>query len=64
MYPNLKTLELADIYFNLKVHKPEIQVRPIVASINAPARQISSFLDQLLTPIYNYVTKDITFINS
>ncbi|CAF4877630.1 unnamed protein product, partial [Rotaria sp. Silwood1] len=37
MYPNLKTLELADIYFNLKVHKPEIQVRPIVASINAPA---------------------------
>ncbi|CAF4572884.1 unnamed protein product, partial [Rotaria sp. Silwood2] len=30
---------------------------------NAPARLISSFLDQLLTPIYNYVTKDITFIN-
>ncbi|CAF5003039.1 unnamed protein product, partial [Rotaria sp. Silwood1] len=64
MYPNLKTLELAHIYFNLKVHKPEISVRPIVASINAPARQISSFLEQLLTPIYNYVTKDITFINS
>ncbi|CAF4105848.1 unnamed protein product [Rotaria sordida] len=64
MYPNLKTLELAHIYFNLKVHKPEISVRPILASINAPARQISSFLDQLLTPIYNYVTKDITFINS
>ncbi|CAF1421772.1 unnamed protein product [Rotaria sordida] len=64
MYPNLETLELAHIYFNLKVHKPEISVRPIVASINAPARLISSFLDQLLTPIYNYVTKDITFINS
>ncbi|CAF1291530.1 unnamed protein product [Rotaria sp. Silwood1] len=64
MYPNLKKLELAHIYFNLKVHKPDISVRPIVASINAPARQISSFLDQLLTPIYNYVTKDITFINS
>ncbi|CAF1255306.1 unnamed protein product [Rotaria sordida] len=64
MYPNLKTLELAHIYFNLKVHKPEISVRPIVASINAPARLISSFLDQLCTPIYNYVTKDITFINS
>ncbi|CAF5120860.1 unnamed protein product [Rotaria sp. Silwood1] len=64
MYPNLKTLELAHIYFNLKVHKPEISVRPIVASINAPARQISSFLDQLLTPLYNYVAKDITFINS
>ncbi|CAF4031632.1 unnamed protein product, partial [Rotaria sordida] len=64
MYPNLKTLELAHIYFNLKVHKPEISVRPIVASINAPARLISSFLDQLRTPIYNYVTKDITFINS
>ncbi|CAF2892523.1 unnamed protein product [Rotaria sp. Silwood2] len=63
MYPNLKTLELAHIYFNLKVHKPEMSVRPIVASINAPARQISSFLDELLTPIYNYVTKDITFIN-
>ncbi|CAF3932390.1 unnamed protein product, partial [Rotaria sordida] len=64
MYPNLKTLELAHIYFNLKVRKPEISVRPIVVSINAPARQISSFLDQLLTSIYNYVTKDITFINS
>ncbi|CAF4005492.1 unnamed protein product [Rotaria sordida] len=64
MYPNLKTLELAHIYFNLKVHKPEISVRPIVASINALARLISSFLDQLRTPIYNYVTKDITFINS
>ncbi|CAF3437009.1 unnamed protein product [Rotaria sp. Silwood2] len=64
MYPNLKTLELAHIYFNLKVHKPEISVRPIVASIKAPARQISSFLDQLLTPIYNYAAKDITFINS
>ncbi|CAF4765148.1 unnamed protein product, partial [Rotaria sp. Silwood2] len=38
-------------------------VRPIVASINAPARKISGFLDELLTPIYNYVTKDITFIN-
>ncbi|CAF4730519.1 unnamed protein product, partial [Rotaria sp. Silwood1] len=64
MYPNLKTLELAHLYFNLKVHKPEISVRPIIASINAPARLISSFLDQLLTPIYNYVTKNITFINS
>ncbi|CAF4496047.1 unnamed protein product, partial [Rotaria sp. Silwood2] len=63
MYPNLKTLELAHIYFNLKVHKPDISVRPIVASINAPARLISSFLDQLLTPIYNYLTKNITFIN-
>ncbi|CAF3351360.1 unnamed protein product [Rotaria sp. Silwood2] len=63
MYPNIKKLELAHIYFNLKVHKPDISVRPIVASINAPARLISSFLDQLLTPIYNYVTKDITFIN-
>ncbi|CAF4296902.1 unnamed protein product, partial [Rotaria sordida] len=38
MYPNLKTLELAHIYFNLKVHKPEMSVRPILASINAPAR--------------------------
>ncbi|CAF1448651.1 unnamed protein product [Rotaria sordida] len=64
MYPNLQTLELAHIYFNLKVHKPEIPVRPIIASINAPARLISSFLDKLLTPIYNYVTKTITFINS
>ncbi|CAF4046239.1 unnamed protein product [Rotaria sordida] len=64
MYPNLKTLELAHIYFNLKVHKPEMSVRSILASINAPARQISSFLDQLITPIYNYVTKDVTFINS
>ncbi|CAF2880042.1 unnamed protein product [Rotaria sp. Silwood2] len=63
MYPNIKKLELTHIYFNLKVHKPDISVRPIVASINAPARLISSFLDQILTPIYNHVTKDITFIN-
>ncbi|CAF1520030.1 unnamed protein product, partial [Rotaria sordida] len=57
-------LHLYHIYYNTKAHKPEISVRPILASINAPARQISSFLDQLRTPIYNYVTKDITFINS
>ncbi|CAF4821930.1 unnamed protein product, partial [Rotaria sp. Silwood2] len=38
--------------------------RPIIASINAPARLISSFLDHLLTPIYNNVTENITFINS
>ncbi|CAF4641818.1 unnamed protein product [Rotaria sp. Silwood2] len=63
MKPDLEKLELAHIYFNLKVHKPDISVRPIVASMNAPARLISSFLDQLLTPIYNHVTKDITFIN-
>ncbi|CAF2854518.1 unnamed protein product [Rotaria sp. Silwood2] len=44
--------------------KSEISVQPILASINTPARQISSFLDQLLTPIYNYVTKHITLINS
>ncbi|CAF2652776.1 unnamed protein product [Rotaria sp. Silwood2] len=62
MYPNLKTLDLAHIYCNLKVHKPEISVRSVLASINAPARQISSFLDELLTPIYNYAAKDITFI--
>ncbi|CAF1433899.1 unnamed protein product [Rotaria sordida] len=63
MYPDLTKLELAHIYFNLKVHKPDISVRPIIASINAPARLISSFLEQLLTPIYNEVTKDFTFIN-
>lgn len=34
-----------------------------MASINAPARLISTFLDQVLTPIYNAVTKDHTFIN-
>ena len=41
-----------------------MSVRPIVASINAPTRKISSFLDKLLTPIYNYATEGITFINS
>lgn len=39
-------------------------VRPIIASINAPARQISNFLDKILTPIYNNVTKSTTFFNS
>ena len=38
-------------------------MRPIVASIYAPSRCISSFLDDLLSPLFDQVARTTTFIN-
>ncbi|CAF4248606.1 unnamed protein product, partial [Rotaria sp. Silwood2] len=38
-------------------------LRPIIASINAPATLIAKFLNNLLAPIYLRVARETTFIN-
>ena len=38
-------------------------MRPIVASIHAPSRYISTFLDELLSPFFNQVARTTTFTN-
>jgi len=38
-------------------------VRPIVTSIHAPSRCISTFLDSLLSPLFYQVARTTTFIN-
>ncbi|CAF1412823.1 unnamed protein product, partial [Didymodactylos carnosus] len=63
MQPDKHKLKLAHLYFIPKAHKPNISVRPIIASINAPARCISSFLDKLLSPIFDQVARKTTLIN-
>jgi hypothetical protein len=38
-------------------------LRPILASIHAPATKISKFLDDLLRPIFNSAAKETTNTN-
>ena len=38
-------------------------MRPIVASIHAPSRCVSTFLDSLLSPLFDQVARTTTFIN-
>ncbi|CAF4003077.1 unnamed protein product, partial [Rotaria sordida] len=63
MRPNSVTTELAHLYFVPKPHKIGTPLRPIVSSIKAATTGVSHFLDILLRPLFNRVTKDTTFIN-
>ncbi|CAF1366556.1 unnamed protein product, partial [Rotaria sordida] len=63
MRPNPMTTELAHLYFIPKPHKIGTPLRPIVSSIKAAATAVSHFLDLLLRPMFNRVTKETTFIN-
>ncbi|CAF3086307.1 unnamed protein product [Rotaria socialis] len=63
MRPNAATIELAHLYFIPKPHKIGTPLRPIVSSIKAAATGVSHFLDILLRPMFNQVTKATTFIN-
>ncbi|CAF4437403.1 unnamed protein product, partial [Rotaria magnacalcarata] len=63
MRPNAATIELAHLYFIPKPHKISTPLRPIVSSIKAAATGVSHFLDILLRPMFNQVTKATTFIN-
>ncbi|CAF4171925.1 unnamed protein product, partial [Rotaria sordida] len=63
MRPNAITTELAHLYFIPKPHKIDTPLRPIVSSIKAAATGVSHFLDLLLRPMFNRVTKETTFIN-
>ncbi|CAF1627964.1 unnamed protein product [Adineta ricciae] len=53
MMPNLTTSELSHLYFNPKTHKDGIPVRPIENTIHSATKNISTFLDQRIRPIFN-----------
>ncbi|CAF3719291.1 unnamed protein product [Rotaria sp. Silwood1] len=61
--PKTMDLELGHYHGLPKPHKPGTPLRPIVASIHAPATLLSKFLNDLLAPIYLKVTREVTFIN-
>ncbi|CAF1056727.1 unnamed protein product [Adineta steineri] len=63
LIPKLNSLELGHYHGIPKPHKPETPLRPIVASIHAPATLASKFLNDVLAPIYLKVNRKYTFIN-
>ena len=54
--PSETDSELPHLYYNPKDHKIEEPLRPIVAGIKSPLSNISSFLDQILRPIFDKLT--------
>ncbi|CAF4389634.1 unnamed protein product, partial [Adineta steineri] len=63
LIPKLNNLELGHYHGIPKPHKPDTPLRPIVASIHAPATLASKFLNDILAPIYLKVNRKYTFIN-
>ncbi|CAF2729183.1 unnamed protein product [Rotaria sp. Silwood2] len=61
--PKTINLELGHYHGLPKPHKPGTPLRPIIASIHAPATIISKFLNDLLAPIYLHIAREMTFIN-
>ncbi|CAF1421539.1 unnamed protein product, partial [Rotaria sordida] len=53
MMPDRTKSELAHLYFNPKTHKEDIPVRPIENTIHAPTTNISKFLSEIISPIFN-----------
>ncbi|CAF3197885.1 unnamed protein product [Rotaria sp. Silwood2] len=54
--PSRTESELPHLYYNPKDHKVGEPLRSIVAGIKSPIAKISSFLDQILRPIFDKVT--------
>jgi hypothetical protein len=54
--PSQTDSELPHLYYNPKDHKIGEPLRPIVAGIKSPISKISSFLDQILRPIFDRLT--------
>ncbi|CAF4441696.1 unnamed protein product, partial [Rotaria magnacalcarata] len=63
MMPDQTTCELAHLYFNPKMHKDGIPVRPIESTIHAATTKISKFLDKILRPIFDAKCNDATIID-
>ncbi|CAF4200660.1 unnamed protein product [Rotaria magnacalcarata] len=63
MMPDRTTCELAHLYFNPKMHKDGIPVRPIESTIHAATTKISKFLDKILRPIFDAKCNDATIID-
>lgn len=49
--------ELAHLYYLPKAHKVGTPLRPIISSLKHPTAKISKFLDDLLRPLFNRMTK-------
>ncbi|CAF4314397.1 unnamed protein product, partial [Adineta steineri] len=60
-YEEIKN-ELGHYHGIPKPHQPETPLRPIVASLHAPATLASKFLNDILAPIYLKVKRKYTFI--
>ncbi|KAF9761757.1 hypothetical protein NGRA_2406 [Nosema granulosis] len=59
-----RLISIFSLYFLcFPLFQPGTPLRPIIASINAPATLISKFLNDLLAPIFLHVTRTTTFIN-
>ncbi|CAF1154105.1 unnamed protein product [Rotaria magnacalcarata] len=64
MYPKENDTELGHLYFLPKPHKIGTPLRPIVAAIHAPAMLVSTYLNNLLRPIFNHVARKTIYNNS
>ena len=51
--PSLTESELPHLYYNPKDHKLEEPLRPIVSGKKSPLAKLSSFLDQLIRPLFD-----------
>lgn len=53
-------VELAHLYYLPETHKPGTPLRPIVSGLKHPTINISTFLDNLLRPLFDKMTTDST----
>ncbi|CAF4201285.1 unnamed protein product, partial [Rotaria sordida] len=63
MMPDRTKSELAHLYFNPKTHKEDIPVRPIENTIHAPTTNISKFLSEIISPIFDSKCASTTVID-
>ncbi|CAF1447446.1 unnamed protein product, partial [Rotaria sordida] len=63
MMPDRTQPELAHLYFNPKIHKENIPVRPIENTIHAPTTNISKFLSEIISPIFDSKCGSTTVID-
>ena len=57
---NSQDVELAHLYYLPKAHKPGTPLRPIISGLRHPTIKISKFLDNLLRPLFNEISKQTT----
>lgn len=56
LIPSRTEVELPHLYYNPKDHKIGEPLRPIVSGMKSPTQKISSFLDQIIRPIFDQLT--------
>ena len=60
---NPNETELAHLYYLPKAHKLRTPLRPIIAGMRHPTVKISKFLDDLLRPLFNQMSKETSIEN-